>query len=121
MVTLVKLLGIVIAGFGVAYFVNPNIMKSYMDFWKTRKKLYLGGALAFLIGIVFLLAASQCRWRGFIVAFGILSLAKGIWLLVIRQEKAISILDWWAKRPIAFLRGHAVLAIIIGVLLIYSA
>ena len=121
MVALVKLLGIVIVGFGVAYFVNPSIIKPYMAFWKTRKRLYLGGTLSLVIGTIFLFAASQCRWTGFIVAFGILSVAKGIWLFIISQEKAISILDWWAKRPIAFLRGHAVFAVIFGVLLIYSA
>lgn len=120
MAAFVKFLGILIVGFGVAYFVKPGIIKAYMAFWKGTKRLYLGGALALLIGIIFLLAAAQCRWRGFIVAFGILSVAKGIWLFVISQEKVISILEWWVKRPIAFLRGHAVCAIIIGVLLIYS-
>ena len=120
MVALVMLLGIFMVGFGVAYFINPSMIKQYMAFWKSRKKLYLGGALALLIGIIFLLAAAQCRWRGFIIAFGILSVAKGIWLFVISQEKAISILDWWSKRPITFLRVHAIFAIALGVLLIYS-
>ena len=121
MVGFVKFLGIFIVGFGVAYFINPGIMKPYMAFWKSKQKLYLGGGLALLIGIILLLAASQCRWGGFIVLFGILSLAKGIWLFVIKEEKAISILDWWTKRPIAFLRAHALFAIIIGVLVIYAA
>ncbi len=121
MVAFVKFLGIFIVGFGVAYFVKPGMIKPYMAFWKNKKRLYLGGALAFLIGIVLLLAASQCRWTGFIVAFGILSVAKGIWLFIISQEKAISILDWWTKRPIIWLRVHALCAVIIGVLLIYSA
>ena len=121
MVTFVKLFGIIIVGFGVAYFINPSMIKPYMAFWKSRKRLYLGGALALLIGIIFLLAAAQCRWRGLIVAFGILSAVKGIWLFVISQEKAISMLDWWAKRPITFLRVHAIFAIAIGVLFIYSA
>ena len=121
MVALIKFLGIFIAGFGIAYFVNPSMLKQYTAFWKNKKRLYLGAALALLIGIVFLLAASQCRWTGFIVAFGVLSVAKGIWLFVISQEKAISILDWWIKRPIIWFRIHAGCAVIIGVLLIYSA
>ena len=120
MVAFVKLFGIFLVGFGVAYLIKPNIIKQYMAFWKIGKRLYLGGALALLIGIIFLFAAAQCRWRGIIVAFGILSVAKGIWLLVISQEKAISILDWWAKRPITFLRVHAIFAVALGVLLIYS-
>jgi len=120
MVALVKFLGIFIVGFGVAYFVNPNIIKPYMAFWKSRKRLYLGGALSLLIGIVFLLAASQCRWTGFIVVFGILALIKAVCLFVFDQKKTVSFMNWWVKRPIAFLRGHAVFAVIIGVLLIYS-
>ena len=121
MVGLVKFIGIFIVGFGVAYFITPSMIKQYMAFWKSGKRLYLGGALALLIGIIFLLAAGQCRWRWFIVAFGILSVAKGIWLFAISQEKAISIIDWWVKRPITFFRVHAIFAIAIGVLLIYSA
>ena len=120
MVALIKFLGIFIAGFGIAYFVNPSMLKQYTAFWKNKKRLYLGAALALLIGIVFLLAASQCRWTGFIIAFGIFMLARGIFVLVIGQKKVISVLDWWLKRPIAFLRGYAVFAITLGVLLIYS-
>ncbi len=121
MVILVKFLGIFIVVFGVVYLLNPNIIKPYIAFWKKGKRLYLGGALSLLIGIIFLLAASQCRWRGFIVAFGILALVKGIWLLVISPEKVMSFMNWWIKRPITFLRGHALLALAIGVLLIYCA
>jgi len=120
MVALVKFLGIFIACFGAAYFINPGMIKQYMAFWKKGKRLYMGGALSLLIGIILLLAASQCRWRGLIVAFGILSVAKGIWLVITPPEKLISMLDWWAKRPITFLRVHALFAVIIGVLLIYS-
>ena len=120
MVAFVKFLGIFIVGFGVAYFVNPSIIKQYMDFWKTRKRLYLGAALCLLIGIIFLLAAPQCRWRGFIVVFGILSLIKAVCLFVFGQEKLVSFMDWWAKRPIMFLRVYALFAIALGVLLVYS-
>ena len=121
MVIFVKLLGIIIVAFGVAYLVNPNIMKPYMAFWKKGKRLYMGAALSLLIGIIFLLAASQTRIGWFIALFGILALAKGIWLLVTPAEKLISMLEWWAKRPVAFLRVHALFAIAIGALLIYCA
>jgi hypothetical protein len=119
-VAFVKLLGIVIVGFGVAYFIKPGILKQYMAFWRNKKRLSIGAALALLIGIVFLLAAPQCRWEGFIILFGILSVAKGIWLFAISQEKAISFMDWWANRPVKWLRVHALFAVALGVALIYS-
>jgi hypothetical protein len=120
MVAVVKLLGIFIVGFGVASFVNPNVVKQFMGFWKPVKRIYLGGTLSLVLGIIFLLAASQCRWRGFIIAFGILFIARGICVLVIGQKRVISVLDWWLKKPVKFLRGYAVFAIILGTLFIYS-
>ncbi len=121
MVILVKLFGIVIVVFGVYYMLNPNMMKPYVAFWKKGKRLYMGGALSLLIGIIFLLAASQCKVGWFVTLLGIMGLIKGIALFVLRQEKAIAMINWWAERPVAFLRTHALVAIIFGALLIYSA
>ena len=121
MVAFVKFLGIFIVGFGVAYFVNPNIIKQYAAFWKNKKRLSIGGALDIVIGTILLLAASQCRWGGLVITFGVLTFAKGIWLIVTPAEKLISMLSWWVKRSVIFLRGHALFAVTIGVLLIYSA
>lgn len=121
MVILVKLLGIVIAVFGVVYLLNPNIIKPYITFWKRGKRLYMGGTLSLLIGIILLLAAPQCRISWFISAFGILALVKGVVLLLIKQEKAMSMINWWAERPVGFLRGHALFAFAVGALLIYCA
>jgi len=121
MVILVKFLGIIIVVFGVIYLLNPKMMKPYMAFWKKGKRLYMGAALSLLIGIVLLLAASQCAVSWFVALFGILGLIKGIVLFVLRQEKAISMINWWAERPIAFLRAHALFALVVGALLIYCA
>lgn len=121
MVMLVKFLGTIIVVFGVVYLLNPNIIKPYIAFWKRGKRLYMGGALSLLIGIILLLAAPQCRINWFIAAFGILALIKGVALLVIKQEKAVSMINWWAERPVGFLRGHALFALAVGALLIYCA
>ena len=120
MAALVKFLGIFILGFGVASLVNPNVVKQFMGLWKSVKRIYLGGTLSIILGIISLLAAAQCRWSGFIIAFGIFMLARGIFVLVVGQKKVLSVLDWWAKRPEAFLRGYALFAIALGVLLIYA-
>ena len=121
MVILVKLLGIVLVVFGVVYLLNPNIMKQYIAFWKKGKRLYAGAAASLLIGIILLLAASQCAVSWFVTAFGILALIKGIVLFVLKPEKVMPMMEWWLQKPVAFLRGHAIIAIVIGVLLIYAA
>ena len=122
MVILVRLLGIFVVIFGVIYLSNPNnIIKPYMAFWLVGKRLYMGAVLSFLIGIILLLAASQCAVTWFVALFGILGIIKGIVLFVLGQEKAKSWVNWWTERPITFLRLHALIAIIIGTLLICSA
>lgn len=121
MVILVRLLGLIIMVFGIIYLFKPNTMKTYIDFWKTGKKIRIGAFLSLIIGIIFLLAAGGCRVSWFVTLFGVLALIKGIVLFVISQEQAVSILEWWKKRPIAFLRTHALFALVIGALLIYSA
>ena len=121
MVILVKLLGIIIVIFGVVYLFNPNIIKPYMAFWRRGKRLRMGAGLSLLIGVIFLLAASQCRLSWFVALFGILGLIKGVVLFVIKPEKAILMINWWAERPVGFLRGHALFALVVGALLIYCA
>ncbi len=121
MVILVRLLGIVLVGFGVAYLVNPNIMKQYIAFWKKGKRLYAGAAASLLIGIILLRAASQYTLSLVVTVFGILALIKGIVLFVLKPEKVMPMMEWWLQKPVAFLRGHAIIVIVIGVLLIYCA
>lgn len=83
MVILVRLLGILVAGFGVIYLLNPNIIKPYMAFWIVGKRLYMGAILSLLIGIILLLAASQCAVTWFVALFGILGIIKGVVLFVL--------------------------------------
>jgi len=121
MVILVRLLGIIIVIFGVIYLFKPNIIKPYVDFWKKGRRLCVGGILSLLMGVVLLLAASQCKVGWLVSVFGILGLIKGMVLLVLKREKAISVITWLAERPPVSLRVYAFFAILVGTLLIYSA
>ena len=87
MLIVVRVVGVLIVGMGVAFLLKPKLYKQYVAFWQPGKRLYLGAILAILIGVIFLLAATQCRLVGFIVALGIISLAKGIMLFTLGREK----------------------------------
>ena len=120
MVVLVRLFGIVMAIFGVIFLVSPGHYKEYITFWTKKGRIRIGAILSILISIIMLLAASQCRWSGFVALIGIMALIKGIVLFVMGPKKLVSKMEWWMARPPATLRLLAVVALLIGILLIYA-
>ena len=121
MLMLVRVIGVLIVGMGVAFLLKPKLYKQYVAFWQPGKRLYLGAISAILFGVVFLLATTQCRLVGVILAVGIISLAKGIMLFTLGREKIESILKWYQGKSLLALRLIALIAIAFGALLIYSA
>ena len=117
---LVKLMGIVMVVAGAIYFVKPNTMKKLANYFLQEKRLKVGGVIAIVIGIVFLLAASQCAIPWLVILFGILALAEGIAVFALGQKKFKSMVDALTERPPKTLRGYALIKILLGVILIYS-
>ena len=120
MTVLVKLFGIFVLIFGIAIAIKPLIINNYLSFCKKDNYLKIGGIIAILFGIVFLIAASGCRLAWLITILGIWSIIKGVLLLVISKEKLSAYLDWWQSKPSLVLRILGVITIIFGGLLIYS-
>jgi len=121
MVMLVKLIGIVILVGGVAFILNPDIIKQYMTFWVKGKRLYLGAGLSIIIGVLLLFAASHCEVAWVITIFGIMAAIKGITLFLLGPGKITSMIKWWIERPLNLLRFFGIISLAIGVLLICVA
>lgn len=100
--------------------ISPKMFKQYLAFWQKEKRLYAGGVLDLLIGIIFLLAASQCRLVGTIIALGIIGLLKGILIFTVGLKMLNPIFSWWQERPLPILRLIASITIAFGALIIYS-
>ena len=81
----------------------------------------MGGILSLLFGIIFLLAASQCRLVWVIIVFGIWGIIKGVLLLVLGLNRLNAYLNWWLEKPPSIMRLLGLIALAFGVLLIYSA
>lgn len=121
MTALVKLIGIVILVVGVIYFVKPAVMKQLIDYISKEPKLKIGGILGILIGIIFLRAASRCSVSWIVFLFGLFAIVKGVLTFVLEKKKVMSILDWFAKKPLEAVRKLALIYIALGVALIYAA
>ncbi|MDD5166917.1 MAG: hypothetical protein PHQ57_05980 [Candidatus Omnitrophica bacterium] len=123
MIIVVKLLGILMICMGLVNLINPILMKKMISFWKQGKRIYAGGLLRVLFGVIFLLASSYSRVRQpcVLAVLGVLMILGGMLIFILGPEKMKAILGWWDKKPASILRLIAILALAIGTLVIYSA
>ena len=121
MVSLVKFLGIFILVTSVSFMLKPDMIKRWMELWTKGKRIYIGAAINLIIGVLLLRGASQCTLPAIVTVVGILSLIKGVALLVRGPES----LKFWSKllkdKSASVLRLFLLLGLAIGVLLIYAA
>ena len=120
MLILAKVIAVLIIGIGIIFLLNPKAMKQYAAFWVQGKRIYMGGILNLLFGVLFLLVASQCRLVEVIIVAGLIPLAKGIMIIICGPEKMKAMLNWWSKKSPAAARLMALVAIGLGALLLYS-
>ncbi len=120
MVTAVRILGVVIVAMGVISLLNPRILKQSMTFMGQGKRFYAVGVLRLLIGGMLLYTASQCRLPEVIIILGILVLTSGIAVFAL-GEKMKSMINWFNKKPLLFLRFVGLIPLAFGALLLYSA
>jgi hypothetical protein len=120
MLILTRLIGIFIAALGLIFLLGPNLLKQCIGFCQKGKRLYIVGILRVLCGVIFLLAAPDCRLGWVIYILGILTFLKAILIFLLGLERVKSMLDWWSKRPVITVRLLSLIILAMGVLIIYS-
>lgn len=121
MILAMKLVGILIAGVGIFWFIRPDAMKKVLKWLQEGKRSYGIGLLRLAIALVILFAASQSRLPAVAVTLGILFLLSGITVFAIGQEKLFSLFQWWDEQTDLVLRLLALIAVTFGVLILYIA
>ncbi|MHC4159653.1 MAG: hypothetical protein ACYSSO_11320 [Planctomycetota bacterium] len=119
--TVVKIVGIVFVFVGILYLIKPNVLKSIMEFFKQGKRMYFAGLIRFALAIVFLLAARECDITWVIAAFGILFIISGLLIFILGLERLRAMLDWWQKQSFLLLRIIALITLVFGAVIVYSA
>jgi len=105
----IKIIGIVVIVVGIAYIVRPGIMKWLLDFFKEGSNIYLAGLLRFVLGVVFLLAATECSKPIIIGVLGVLFLLGGLLIFILGPKRTTPILEWWLTKPVWIMRALALL------------
>ena len=121
MVVFVRLIGIFISAVGLVLVLSPKGVKQAFDFVAKGKRVYLIGILRISFGVIFLLAASLCKWPEVIRVLGVFFIIAGSFIFILGIRKVKSLLDWWRKKPPLLLRLLSLLAVAFGALIIYAA
>ncbi len=117
----VKIVGIVVVFIGIVYLLKPGVLKSFIGFFKKGKRIYFVALIRFVLAVIFLLAANQCKIPWVIIVFGILFMISGLLIFILRAERLKSILDWWQRQSSLLLRFMGLIALAVGAAIIYSA
>ena len=117
----IKSLGILIALMGIAYLLRPEIIKCLMTFFKKGRRIYFSGLLRFALAVVFFLGARECGYFWVIFACGIIFLTGGLLVFMLGPEKIRRMLDWYQEQPLLIFRVIALIVLIFGAIIIYSA
>ena len=117
----IQSLGIFFCIIGIVYLLRPDVMKWLLEFFKKGKRIYFAGLARFVLGVIFLLGATDCDNIWIIRAFGILFLIGALLIFWLQPEKIRRILDWYQKQSVLFLRVFAVIVLALGAVIIFSA
>ena len=118
---IVTIVGVVIIAGGLTIMINTAWIRPVMDFFSKGKWIYIAAGVRLALGILFIYAASQCQHSRIILVLGLLFLAAGIFNISANLEKQKKFIEWWKPKPDYVFSLLGLLAIIIGLLIIYGS
>ncbi|MBT3393659.1 MAG: hypothetical protein HN411_00925 [Waddliaceae bacterium] len=121
MTLLIKILGLLIVASGFVYIFSPHYLKKMVDFWIEGKRRYIAAVINVIIGILLFMAASGATIPSVIYLFAIVGLLKGFMVFAISHQSFKALITYWSEKPANFIRFMGILALALGLLLIYSA
>ena len=117
LVLLAKLIGLVVAGFGLTIFSSPKFMQKLVAFVEEGKRIYWAGVGRCLVGFVLLLSASKSILPVAAVAVGMILLLSGIIVFACDLEKLKGFLAHYNELPVLVLRLLGLAAACFGILI----
>ncbi len=117
----IKSIGIILAVAGVIFTTMPSLALALVGWAKQGRRIYAGGVVRVVFGGLLIWASPVATVMWIPLVLGIIMVLAGILIFVLGIEKTHGMLAWWESQSEAVRRAWAVVAAVIGVLLIYSA
>lgn len=121
MAVIIQSIGIFFVFIGMLYLIRPDVSKQIVEFFKKGKRLYFVGLIRFVLAVVFLLGARDCKIKWVIAVFGIIFLISGLLTFMLGPKRLRPILDWYQRQSSILIRVIAVIILAVGAVVIRSA
>ena len=120
MAVIVTVLGGLIAATGLIGVVNPRSLIALVQHWRGPARFWFAVSIRFVLGVVFLAVAPDCRAPIVIRSIGVVSIGAALGMIVLGTARLDKFIEWWLGRPLPYVRLWASGAIALGALLIYA-
>jgi len=117
----VALAGLALAGLGAVSAAVPRQFHRLLFLAKQRRWLNLGMLLRILVGVLMIAAAPAARLPRFVLVVGILTLLSGLLSPLLGHDRLLRMAEWWARRPDRLVRLWGLVALALGILMVYAA
>ncbi len=116
----VWIIGALIVFEAVVLLIKPDLYRKLVKLLARGRLMYIPAALAIVFGVIFLVYARACNIPWLIVVFGLIMLAKGIWLFAVKIDNVRATMQWLQERGDTTLRILGILALAIGAVILYA-
>lgn len=120
MVHSVWLIGALITVWALTVVFKPVWLRQMLILFNRGKAVYVIAGIKIVIGIVFLIFATQCKLTSVIIVLGILTAGGSILFCLLPFAKIQAFMNWWIARPFWMYRVWAVMAALLGGLIMYA-
>jgi uncharacterized protein YjeT (DUF2065 family) len=116
----VWIIGALIVFEAVVLLIKPDLYRKVVKLLARGRLMYIPAALVIVFGVIFLVYARACNIPWLIIVFGLIMLAKGIWLFATKIDNVRATMQWLQERGDTTLRILGILALAIGAVILYA-
>jgi hypothetical protein len=120
MSAVVAIVGLLILGISIAVLISPAKLKRVLHIFLQKQWWHFVTVIRILVGILFVVAASETRSPSFVVAAGILFILAGVAIPIMGSARIERLANWWLERSDGTLRLWALVTAAFAVLVTWS-
>ena len=117
---LVAAVAVMVLAISVLGVTAPEQLVAVVAGWPPDTRLTVAVGTRLVLGVVFLLGASTCRFPAVIYGIGILALAAALLLALLGEPRIDALVTWWSQLPTLAIRAWCALGVLVGALILYS-